>query len=146
MILHKLLAQNKHLRTLILYKQCFESQSQTHQHPQLRFFLVLKLNSILAIQKGCLKQCKTRLNHNFTQQDSTYLCKDKLAHKDSSCDLPLSNTLMFTILCSNASSSSTKVLKCTQNKNDFIFTRNFFNKLQLRNHMHLSHSQRRIQV
>ncbi|KAG5631357.1 hypothetical protein H5410_003074, partial [Solanum commersonii] len=44
------------------------------------------------------------------------------ALKDSSCDSPLPKILKFTILASNASSSSTKVLKCPHTKNDSIFT------------------------
>ncbi|KAG5632086.1 hypothetical protein H5410_003803 [Solanum commersonii] len=57
--------------------------------------------------------------------------KTKLTHarinralKDSSCDSPLSNILKCTILASNASSSSTKVLKCPHNKDHSIFTHN----------------------
>ena len=38
------------------------------------------------------------------------------ALKDSSCDSPLSKIVKFTILASNASSSSTKVLKCPHTK------------------------------
>ncbi|KAG5586284.1 hypothetical protein H5410_046718 [Solanum commersonii] len=44
--------------------------------------------------------------------------------KDSSCDSPLSKILKFTILASNASSSSTKVLKYPHNKDALIFTHN----------------------
>ena len=46
------------------------------------------------------------------------------ALKDSSCDSPLSKTLKLTILASNASSSSTKVLEFPHAKNDSIFTHN----------------------
>ena len=46
------------------------------------------------------------------------------ALKDSNCDSPLSKMLKFTILASNASSSSIKVLKCPHNKDDSIFTHN----------------------
>ncbi|KAG5585891.1 hypothetical protein H5410_046325 [Solanum commersonii] len=44
--------------------------------------------------------------------------------KDSSCDTPLSESLMLTMLVSNASSSSTKVFKCPHTWNDSIFTHN----------------------
>ncbi|KAG5589975.1 hypothetical protein H5410_040489 [Solanum commersonii] len=46
------------------------------------------------------------------------------ALKDSSYDSPLAKILKFTILASNASSSSTMVLKCPHTKNDSIFTHN----------------------
>ncbi|KAG5577369.1 hypothetical protein H5410_057503 [Solanum commersonii] len=46
------------------------------------------------------------------------------ALKDSSCDSPLSKNLKLTMLASNASSSSTKVIKCHHTKNDSIFTHN----------------------
>ncbi|KAG5610348.1 hypothetical protein H5410_021629 [Solanum commersonii] len=59
--------------------------------------------------------------HNKTQ--FTY-AKIHCALKDSSCDSPLSKNLMFTILGSNASSSSTIVFKCPHTKNDSIFTHN----------------------
>ncbi|KAG5580821.1 hypothetical protein H5410_051448 [Solanum commersonii] len=59
--------------------------------------------------------------HNKTQLTHA---KINCALKDSSCDLPLSKILKFTILASNASSSSTNVLKCPHNKDDFIFTHN----------------------
>ncbi|KAG5605928.1 hypothetical protein H5410_027420 [Solanum commersonii] len=35
-------------------------------------------NLSLTVQKWCLKQCSTRLNHECTQQDLIYLCKDQL--------------------------------------------------------------------
>ncbi|KAG5609762.1 hypothetical protein H5410_021043 [Solanum commersonii] len=44
------------------------------------------------------------------------------ALKDSICDSPLPKNLKLTILASNASSSSTKVLKCPHIKNVSIFT------------------------
>ncbi|KAG5606055.1 hypothetical protein H5410_027547 [Solanum commersonii] len=44
------------------------------------------------------------------------------ALKDSNCDSPLSKMLKFTILASNASSSSTKVLKYRHIKDDSLFT------------------------
>ncbi|KAG5580504.1 hypothetical protein H5410_051131 [Solanum commersonii] len=59
--------------------------------------------------------------HNKTQ--FTY-AKIKCALKDSSCDSPISKNLMLTILASNESSSSTKVFKCPQIRNDSIFTHN----------------------
>ncbi|KAG5599028.1 hypothetical protein H5410_030398 [Solanum commersonii] len=46
------------------------------------------------------------------------------ALKDLSCDSPLSKILKLTILASNASSSSTKVLKCPHARNDSIITHN----------------------
>ena len=59
--------------------------------------------------------------HNKTH--FTY-AKINCALKDSSCDSPLSKMLKFTILASNASSSSTKVFKWPHTKNDSIFTHN----------------------
>ena len=46
------------------------------------------------------------------------------AHKDSSCDSPLHKNLKITLLSSNASSISTKVIKYPHIKSDFIFTHN----------------------
>ncbi|KAG5594461.1 hypothetical protein H5410_035693 [Solanum commersonii] len=60
--------------------------------------------------------------HNKTQLTHTRI---NCALKDSSCDLPLSKMFRFTILASNASSVSTKVLKCPHNNDDSIFTHNF---------------------
>ncbi|KAG5599519.1 hypothetical protein H5410_030889, partial [Solanum commersonii] len=57
---------------------------------------------------------KTQLTH----------AKINCALKDSSYDLPLSKNLKLTILASNESSSSTKVIKCPHTKNDSIFTHN----------------------
>ena len=50
--------------------------------------------------------------------DNTQLTHARIncALKDSSCDSPLSRNLKLTILASNASSSSTKVLKCPHTK------------------------------
>ncbi|KAG5572238.1 hypothetical protein H5410_062004 [Solanum commersonii] len=62
--------------------------------------------------------CYTRLNHECTQQDSIYLCKD------SSSDSPISKNLMLTILASNARSNLTKVFKCPHTRNDSKFTHN----------------------
>ncbi|KAG5612217.1 hypothetical protein H5410_023498 [Solanum commersonii] len=45
-------------------------------HPFCSFLCLTNLSS--AIQKRCLKQCYTRLNHECTQQDLIYLCKDQL--------------------------------------------------------------------
>ncbi|KAG5585264.1 hypothetical protein H5410_045698 [Solanum commersonii] len=38
-------------------------------------------NSSSAVQIWCLNQCYTRLNHECTQQDLIYLCKDYLCTK-----------------------------------------------------------------
>uniref|UniRef100_M1DRH4 Uncharacterized protein n=1 Tax=Solanum tuberosum TaxID=4113 RepID=M1DRH4_SOLTU len=59
--------------------------------------------------------------HNKTQLTHARI---NCALKDSSCDSPLSKIIKFTILDSNASSSSTKVLKFPHTKNDSIFTHN----------------------
>ena len=59
--------------------------------------------------------------HNKTQLTHAMI---NCALKDSNYDSPLSKMLKFTILASNANSSSTKVLKCPHNKDDSIFTHN----------------------
>ena len=46
------------------------------------------------------------------------------ALKDLSCDLQLPKNFKLTIFASNESSSTTKVFKCPQIENDFIFTHN----------------------
>ncbi|KAG5615141.1 hypothetical protein H5410_014965 [Solanum commersonii] len=70
---------------------------------------------------------------NSVTQDSIMNAHNKTKHtdakincalKDSSCDTPFSKNLKLTILASNSSSSSTKVLKCPHTKNDSIFTHN----------------------
>ncbi|KAK6787585.1 hypothetical protein RDI58_016110 [Solanum bulbocastanum] len=92
----------------------------------------------------------TRMSHTVLQSNSIMNAhnKTKLTHarincalKGSNCDSPLSKIFKFTILASNASSISTKVLKYPHNKDDSIFTQ-FFNNLYLRNRTQLSHSQR----
>ncbi|KAG5606422.1 hypothetical protein H5410_027914, partial [Solanum commersonii] len=62
--------------------------------------------------------------HNKTQLTHARI---NCALKDSSCGSPLSKMLKFIILASNASSSSTKVLKCPHDKDDSIFTYNSSN-------------------
>uniref|UniRef100_M1CYG8 Uncharacterized protein n=1 Tax=Solanum tuberosum TaxID=4113 RepID=M1CYG8_SOLTU len=59
--------------------------------------------------------------HNKTQLTHA---KINCALKDSRFDSPLSKILKFTILASNASSRSTKVLKNPHDKDDSIFTDN----------------------
>ncbi|KAG5610125.1 hypothetical protein H5410_021406, partial [Solanum commersonii] len=85
----------------------------------------LLTNSSSAVQKGCLKQCYTRINHKCTQQNLTYYARIKCALKVSSCGILLSKNLELTILPSNGSSSSTIVFKFPHTKNDSIFTQWF---------------------
>ena len=67
---------------------------------QLKLLLVLKLTSSSTIQKGCLKQCHTRFNHAAHNKTQLSHARMNCAFKDSSCDLPLSKNLKFTILAS----------------------------------------------
>ena len=60
--------------------------------------------------------------HNKTQLTHARI---NCALKYSSCVSPLWNILKLIILASNASSSSTKVLKCPNNKDHSMFTHNF---------------------
>ncbi|KAG5590287.1 hypothetical protein H5410_040801 [Solanum commersonii] len=86
-------------------------------------FKYLKLqDSSLAIQKRCLEQFYTRHNHECTQQDSIYLCKDQM--------------------CTQRFKFSTIVFKCPHTKDDSIFTP-WFHSLKLWNQMQCSLSQRR---
>ena len=91
------------------------------------------LNFCLSSSKTQVQQFKKDVSNSATQDSImnahnktqfTY-AKIKCALKDSSCDSPISKNLMLTILASNASSNSTKVLKCPHNKDDSIFTHNF---------------------
>ncbi|KAG5595094.1 hypothetical protein H5410_036326 [Solanum commersonii] len=70
---------------------------------------------------------------NSATQDSIMNAhrKTQLSHarinctlKDSSCDSPLLKNLKLTLVASNASSSSAKVIKFPHTKNDSIFTHN----------------------
>ena len=91
------------------------------------------LNFCLSSSKTQVQQFKKDVSNSATQDsimnahNKTQLTHARIncALKDSSCDSPLSKILKFTILASNASSSSTKVLKCPHNKDDSIFTQNF---------------------
>ena len=90
------------------------------------------LNFCLSSSKTQVQQFKKDVSNSATQDSImnahnktqfTY-AKIKSTLKDSSCDSPISKNLMLTILASNASSSSTKVLKFPHTKNDSIFTHN----------------------
>ncbi len=90
------------------------------------------LNFCLSSSKTQVQQFKKDVSNSATQDsimnahNKTQLTHARIncALKDSSCDSPLPKNLKFTILASNASSSSTKVLKCPHTKNDSIFTHN----------------------
>ena len=90
------------------------------------------LNCCLSSSKTQVQQFKKNVS-NIATQDSNMNThkKTQLTHarincalRDSSCDSPISKNLILTILASNASSSSTKMLKCPYTKNDSIFTHN----------------------
>ncbi|KAG5610236.1 hypothetical protein H5410_021517 [Solanum commersonii] len=68
--------------------------------------LNLRVFISLAVQKGCFKQCYTRLNHECIQRDFKLLMRRfNCVLKDLSCDTPLPKIFMLTILATNASSS-----------------------------------------
>ncbi|KAG5631667.1 hypothetical protein H5410_003384, partial [Solanum commersonii] len=101
-------------------------------HPNCGLINTPNLNFCLSSSKTQFQQFKTDVSNSATQDSimnahkKTQLIHARIncALKDSSCDSPLSNILKFIILASNASSSSTKVLKCPHTKNDSIFTHN----------------------
>ena len=96
----------------------------THQHPQLKLLLVLKQTQVQLFKtdvSNSATQDSIMNAHNKTQLTHARI---NCALKDSSCDSPLPKILKFPMLASNASSSSTKVLKCPHNKVDSIFTHN----------------------
>ena len=88
------------------------------------------LNFCLSSSKTQVQQFKKHVSNSATQDSIMNVHnKTQLTHarinyglKDSSCYSPLSKTLKFTILASNASSSSTNVLKFPHTKDDSIFT------------------------
>ena len=91
------------------------------------------LNFCLSSSKTQVQQFKKDVSNSATQ-DSIMNAHNKTqftyarincALKDSSCDTPLPKILKLAILASNASSSSTKVLKCPHTKNDSIFTHRY---------------------
>ncbi|KAG5590042.1 hypothetical protein H5410_040556 [Solanum commersonii] len=100
--------------------------------PNLGLINTTNLNFCLSSSKTQAQQFKKDVSNSATKDsimnahNKTQLTYARIncALKDSSCDLPLSKMLKFTILASNASSSSTKVLKSTENKDDSIFTHN----------------------
>ena len=100
--------------------------------PNLELINTPNLNFCLSSSKPQVQQFKKDVS-NSAVQDSIMNAHNKtqLTHarincalKGSSCDTPLPKILKFTILASNASSSSTKVLKCPHTKNNSIFTYN----------------------
>ena len=90
------------------------------------------LNFCLSSSKTQVQQLKKDVSNSATQDlimnapNKTQLTYERIncAPKGSSCDSPLPKILKFTMLASNASSSSTKVFKCPHTKNDSIFTHN----------------------
>ena len=90
------------------------------------------LNFCLSSSKTQVQQFKKDVSNSATQDSIMNVHnKTQLTHasfncalKDSSCDTPLPKILKLTILASNASSSSTKVLKCPHKKDDSRFTHN----------------------
>ena len=90
------------------------------------------LNFCLSSSKTQVQQFEEDVSNGATQDSimnedkKTQLTHARIncALKDSSCDSPLSKILKCTILVSNASSGSTKVLKCPHNKDDSIIRHN----------------------
>ena len=65
-----------------------------------------------------------KIQQKCTQQVQTTHTMPNCALKDSNCDSPLSKMIKLTILASNSSLSSIKVLKWPHNKDNSIFTQN----------------------
>ena len=107
------------------------------------------LNFCLSSSKTQVQQFKKDVSNSATQDsimnahNKTQLTHARIncALKDSSCDSPLSKTLKFTILASNASSSSTKVLKCPHT-NMIPHSHTEVNKFKIKIKMQRSHSKR----
>ena len=90
------------------------------------------LNFCLFSSKTQVHQLKKNVSNSATQDSimnahnktQLTLARINYALKYSCCDTPLSKIFKLTILSSNASWSSTKVIKCPQIKKDFMFTHN----------------------
>ncbi|KAG5590023.1 hypothetical protein H5410_040537 [Solanum commersonii] len=101
--------------------------------PQAFIFFVLFSLFVPFCEKTQVQSFKKGVSNSATQDSImdahnkiqfTY-AKIKCALKDSSYDSPISKNLTLTILASNASSSSTKVLECPNRKNDSVITQWF---------------------
>ena len=91
--------------------------------PNLNFFLSSSETQVQQFKKDVSKSATKDSIMNAHNKTQLTHARINFALKDSSCDSTLSMILKFTILASNASSSSTKVLKCLHNKKiDSIFT------------------------
>ncbi|KAG5585684.1 hypothetical protein H5410_046118, partial [Solanum commersonii] len=107
------------------------------------------LNFYLSLSKTQVQQFKKDVSNSATQDSimnahkKTQLTHAKIncALKDSGYDSPFSKNLKLTILASNASSSSTKVLKFPHTKNDSIFT-HIGSQFKAPKSMQCSHSQK----
>ena len=108
------------------------------------------LNFCLSSRKTQVQQFKKDVSNSATQDSIINVHnKAQLTHarincalKDSNFDAPLSKILKFTILASNANSSSTKAFECPHTNDDSIFTRICIINLKFRNQIQRSHSQR----
>ncbi|KAG5631590.1 hypothetical protein H5410_003307, partial [Solanum commersonii] len=107
-------------------------QNQALKSPNRGLINSPNLNICFSSSKTQVQQFKKVVSNSATQ-DTTVNTHQKsqltqarinFAFKVSTCESPLSKNLELTILSSNASSSSTKEIKCPHKKNDSIFTDN----------------------
>ncbi|KAG5585352.1 hypothetical protein H5410_045786 [Solanum commersonii] len=89
--------------------------------PQLKLLFFLKQTQVQRFKKGVSNSATQDSIMNAHNKTKFTHAKINCTLKDSSCESPISKNLLFTILASNASSSSTTVFKCPRKKNDFIF-------------------------
>jgi len=90
--------------------------------PNLKFRLSSSKTPVQQFKKDASNSATQESIMNAHKKTQHTHARINCALKDSSCDSPLSKILKFTILTSNASSSSTKVIKFPHTKNDSIFT------------------------
>ena len=98
--------------------------------PNCGFINTFNLNFFLSSSKNQVQQFKKDVSNTYTQDtimnahNKTQLTHERIkcALKHSICDKSSSKIFKITILSSNASSNSTKVIKCPHIKNDSILT------------------------
>ncbi|KAG5630365.1 hypothetical protein H5410_002082 [Solanum commersonii] len=89
--------------------------------PQLQ---ITKIHGFILLKEDILNSVAQDSIMNAHKNTQLTHARIKCALKVSKCDSPLSKNLKLTILASNASSSSTKEIKCPHTKNDSMFTHN----------------------
>ncbi|KAG5619700.1 hypothetical protein H5410_004918 [Solanum commersonii] len=108
--------------------------------PNLSFCLSSSKTQIQKLKKDVSDSATKDLFMNAHNKTQLTHARFNCSLKDSGFDSPLLKMLKFIILASNASSSSTKVLKCPHNKDDSIFTHNsstiYSSRITYNSHIH----------